>query len=83
MFDAAAAADFDLDREGMEGSSGLQLPRTRKLLSTVLAGRSHSLEPAAAGDAVRQRVVDGTLPCGHWAVGSPQWAQWGQSQGHS
>ena len=72
MSDAAAADDFDSDGDGVEGGSGLRSPRTRELRPTVLAGRTHSLEPAAAGDAVRQKVVDGTTPSGHRAVGSPE-----------
>ena len=70
--DAAAADDFDSDGDGVDGGSGPRSPRTRELRSTVLAGRTHSLEPAAAGDAVRQKVVDGTAPGGHRAVGSPE-----------
>ena len=70
MSDAAAADDFDSDGDGVEGGSGS--PRTRELRPTVLAGRTHSLEPAAAGDAVRQKVADGTTPSGHRAVGSPE-----------
>ena len=72
MSDAAAADDFDSDGEGVKGGSGLQSPRTRGLQPTALVGRTHSLEPAAASDAVRQKVVDGTAPDGHRAVGSPE-----------
>ena len=35
-------------------------------------GHLSPVEPAAAGDAVRQKVVDGTAPDGHRAVGSPE-----------
>ena len=83
MSDAAAADDFDSDVDGVEGGSGPRSPHTRELRPTVLAGRTHSLEPAAAGDAVRRKVVDGTTPSGHRAVGSPEKEPSSAEQGES